>query len=157
MNASSGSGTARPAYGARRGTGRFARSVGSGPMPAEKGDARDRAAEILLQVERRGGFVRDLLPDARAEVDDPRERGLLTELGYGPFRRLGTIGAVLAAHSRRPLPKLDPAVRVALRLALHQVLFLDRVPPHAAVDRAVGWVRGRVGAWAAGYANAVLR
>jgi 16S rRNA (cytosine967-C5)-methyltransferase len=72
-------------------------------------------------------------------------------------RRRGSLDALLARASRRPLDRLHPALLTGLRLALHQALFLDRVPPHAAVDHAVGWVRARAGAAAAGYANAVLR
>jgi 16S rRNA (cytosine967-C5)-methyltransferase len=120
-------------------------------------DGRDLAADILLRVERKGGFVRDLLPAARERTADPRERGLLTDLAYGVIRRRSTIDAVLGPVSRQPLKRLEPAVLVGVRLAAYQVLFLDRVPAHAAVDHAVGWVRARSGAGAAGYANAVLR
>jgi 16S rRNA (cytosine967-C5)-methyltransferase len=120
-------------------------------------EGRDLAAGVLLHVERRGSFVRDLLPVAREKAADPRERGLLTDLAYGVVRRRSTIDAVLAPFSRQPLRRLQPAVLVGVRLAAYQVLFLDRVPAHAAVDHAVGWVRAREGAGAGGYANAVLR
>ena len=36
-----------------------------------------------------------------------------------------------------PLDRLDPRVRIALRLGAYQLLFLDRVPAYAAVDDAV--------------------
>src|SRR5262245_23726316 len=106
-----------------------------GGMPS----ARDLAADLLLGLERRGGRVRDGLDGARAQARDPRERGLLTELAYGTVRRQGTLDVVLGAFSKRALPALDPAARVALRLALYQALFLDRIPASAAVDHAVGW------------------
>jgi 16S rRNA (cytosine967-C5)-methyltransferase len=122
-------------------------------MPA----ARDLAADLLLGLERRGGRVRDGLDTARSQTRDSRERGLLTELAYGTVRRQGTLDVVLGAFSRRALPALDPAARVALRLALYQALFLDRIPPSAAVDHAVGWARGRAGAATSGYVNGVLR
>jgi 16S rRNA (cytosine967-C5)-methyltransferase len=112
---------------------------------------------VLLDAERGRGWVRDLLPRARSHLADARDRGLLTELAYGVVRRRGTVDALAAASSRRPLPRLSAAVRTALRLALYQVLFLDRIPTHAAVDHAVSWARRRAGAKAGGYANAVLR
>lgn len=119
--------------------------------------ARDQAADLLWRLERSGGRVREALAPGLSQLVDARERGLLTELAYGCVRRRGTLDAVLAAASRRALAKLHAAVRTALRLALYQVLFLDRVPAHAAVDHAVGWVRARAGRRRAGYANAVLR
>jgi 16S rRNA (cytosine967-C5)-methyltransferase len=118
---------------------------------------RDLAADLLLRWEVRGDRIREGLLVVRESLPDPRDRGLLTELSYGVVRRLGTLDAVLARFSRRPLAGLDPAARVGMRLALHQTLFLDRVPAHAAVDQAVSWVRGRAGDGAAGYVNGVLR
>lgn len=119
--------------------------------------ARDLAADVLLALETRGQRVKDGLERVRARVSDPRERGLLTEVAYGTVRHQGTLDVCLSAFSRRPLERLDDAARVGLRLALYQVLFLDRVPPSAAVDHAVGWVRHQAGAGAAGFANGVLR
>jgi len=119
--------------------------------------ARDLAARILLEEERKHRRIGDLLASARAGLHDGRERGLLTELAYGTVRRRGTLDAVLAPRSRRPLERLAAAVRTALRLGLYQVLFLDRVPAHAAVDHAVTWVKREGRAKAAGYVNAVLR
>lgn len=119
--------------------------------------ARDVAADLLLAEEKKGTWIRDGLPSARSALADARDRALVTELAYGVVRRKGTLDAVLAPQSRRPLARLAGPVRVALRLALYQVLFLDRIPVHAAVDHAVTWSRRKVGAKAAGYANAVLR
>ena len=119
--------------------------------------ARDLAARILLEEERRHTRIRDLLASQRTGLADSRDRGLLTEIAYGTVRRRGTLDAVLAPRSRRPIARLSGPVRTALRLALYQVLFLDRVPAHAAVDHAVSWVRRGAGAKTAGYVNAVLR
>jgi 16S rRNA (cytosine967-C5)-methyltransferase len=120
-------------------------------------DPRDLAAEALLRLERRGGRLRAALDAARRRLGDARDRGLLTELCQGTVRRRGTLDALLATRSSRPLARLDAPVRVALRLALDQALFLDRVPVHAAVDHAVGWCARQVGARPAGYVNGVLR
>jgi len=119
--------------------------------------ARDLAADLLWGLEKRGGRVREALAFARVQVPSPRDRGLLTELCYGCVRRRGTLDAVLSRFSRRPVGRLHGAVRVALRLALYQILCLDRVPDHAAVDHAVGWARGHAGARRAGFVNGVLR
>lgn len=120
-------------------------------------DPRALALDALLAVERREGFAKDCLEAPRAAVTDPRDRGLLTEIVYGTIRRRATIDAALAAFSRVPVEALDPTVRAALRMAVEQVLFLDRVPAFAAVHASVGLVSARTNRRFAGFANAVLR
>ena len=51
---------------------------------------------------------------------------------------------------------LDPSVKVALRGAIFQMRYLERVPAHAAVDNSVEFVKKRKRA-ATGLTNAVLR
>jgi 16S rRNA (cytosine967-C5)-methyltransferase len=120
-------------------------------------DPRAVAVEVLVAVERGVAFAKPLLDTALAGVADARDRGLATEVTYGALRRRRTIDACLAAFSRTALPRLSPLVRAALRAGAQQVLFLDRVPAHAAVDAAVGLVAARTNPRFAGYANAVLR
>jgi len=123
----------------------------TGPAPA-----RAVAAHVLERVERDAAFA-----DVALEVElarrrlDPRDAGLATELVYGVLRWQRYLDWMLAPHSRRPLDGLDTRVRVALRLAAYQLVFLERVPRFAAVSEAVALARGRPGA--AAFTNAVLR
>jgi 16S rRNA (cytosine967-C5)-methyltransferase len=57
----------------------------------------------------------------------------------------------------RTLAKLDLEVLMALRLGAYQILFLDRVPRHAAVNESVELVKSAHKRSAAGLVNAVLR
>jgi len=120
-------------------------------------NARDLAADLLLRYDRTGTWVGAGIEAARSGLTDPRERGLLTEIAYGCVRRQGTLAAVLSSASKRPVPRLNAALRTALRVGLYQVLFLDRVPAHAAVDHAVRWSKRHAGPQRAGYVNGVLR
>ncbi|MFQ5351299.1 MAG: transcription antitermination factor NusB, partial [Thermoanaerobaculia bacterium] len=86
-----------------------------------------------------------------------RDRALLRSLVLGTTRWLRRIDAVLEAASSRPPARIDPALMAPLRIAVYQLLFLDRVPAHAAVDEAVGEARRRSHRAAAGFVNAVLR
>jgi len=119
--------------------------------------SRDLAAEILLRLDRKGGRVKEGLADARRHLKDPRERALLTELAYGTVRRQGTLDAVVAAYSKRPVPRLNASIRTALRMGVYQLFFLDRVPNHAAVDHAVRWATRHAGPRRAGFVNGVIR
>src|SRR5581483_8920487 len=92
----------------------------------------------------------------RAPQLDPRDRALATEIVYGALRTLRALESRLAAHAPRGLPE-DPRVRMPLLVAAYQLLFLDRVPAHAAVDAAVGAIKAARGEKLSGFANAVLR
>ncbi len=115
------------------------------------------AAELLLRLDRKGGRLKEALEEGRAKLTDSRERGLLTELAYGTVRRQGTLDALIGGFSKRPVPKLNASIRVALRLGAYQLFFLDRIPNHAAVDHAVGWASKHAGARRAGFVNGVIR
>jgi 16S rRNA (cytosine967-C5)-methyltransferase len=120
--------------------------------------ARDIAFHVLRRVEEGGAFASRALDAALASAGaiEAREAGLATELVYGTLRRALTLDAALAPCSRRPLDRVDPAARVALRLGAYELLFL-RTPPHAAVGEAVALAKRADHGRAAGFVNAVLR
>ena len=88
---------------------------------------------------------------------DERDQALLRELVLGSLRWLRRIDHVLAAASHRPLLEIEPELLAALRIGAYQLLFLDRVPAHAAVDEAVEHIQRQLHRGAAAFANAVLR
>ncbi len=117
--------------------------------------ARDVARAVLARVDEGGAFA-TLALDAelgRAELDE-RDRRLAAELVYGTLRHRPRLERALGAYA--DLRRSPPAVLQALVLGAHQILMM-RTPAHAAVDDAVGAVRGRHGAKLAGFVNAVLR
>jgi len=87
---------------------------------------------------------------------EPRDRALLHQLVAGVLRWLLRLDHVLVEVGGRPIHKIDPRLLGPLRLGAFQLLFLDRVPAHAAVNSSVelGKERSRPGA---GFVNAVLR
>jgi 16S rRNA (cytosine967-C5)-methyltransferase len=97
----------------------------------------------------------------RAEADrmrlDGRDRSFAQRLAYATVQRRATLDHVLAVLSSRPPDELDPPLRDALRLGLAQLLFLDSVPPHAAVSETVELAKAEAGAGPAKLTNAVMR
>jgi 16S rRNA (cytosine967-C5)-methyltransferase len=87
---------------------------------------------------------------------DARERALATQLAYGTVQRRATLDALIAELAGRSPRKLEPAVLAALRLGTFQLLFLDRVPAHAAVGESVELVKS-ASPGGAKLVNAVLR
>jgi len=127
----------------------------AGAKPTDR--ARRAAYEVLRQVHARAAYANLALPKLLADwALTGRDAAFATELCYGTLRATGTLDAVLAAASNRPLAKLDDTVRDALRLGVYQLLY-TRVPAHAAVSTTVGLVRSTSGAGSASFANAVLR
>jgi 16S rRNA (cytosine967-C5)-methyltransferase len=117
-------------------------------------NARDVALTTLVQVEE-GAYANVLLPSLlRATRLDPRERAQATALVYGTLRRQRALDALLTPTLDRPLDRLDPPVRAALRLGTYQLV--DGIAPHAAVGETVAAL-GRVAPRGKGFANAVLR
>ena len=89
-----------------------------------------------------------------------RDRRFLTELVMGTLRRRRTLDSVLEAYSNVPLNRLESAVLQSLRLGLYQLLFLDGVPPFAAISAtvaALGSAEESGGRRRRAFVNAVLR
>jgi 16S rRNA (cytosine967-C5)-methyltransferase len=117
-------------------------------------DARTVAHEVLVRVETTDAFADVLLADRLASTPlPPADRALATELVYGTLTWQARLDHHLATWVRQPIPSLDVPVRVALRLGLLQLVFLDRIPAYAAVDTSVRLAGRRAG----GLVNAVLR
>lgn len=119
--------------------------------------ARAAAFEILLRIDTTDAYASEMLHSSRWTKVSPADHGLLTELVMGVLRWRGVIDRHIAEHSTQPLAKLDREVLTALRLGAYQLLFLDRVPTHAAVNESVELVKQARKRSAAGMVNAVLR
>ncbi|OEU72372.1 MAG: 16S rRNA (cytosine(967)-C(5))-methyltransferase [Desulfuromonadales bacterium C00003093] len=127
-------------------------------MASRPDDSPRRAAyEILLRVDE-GAFA-DLVLDTtlnRSQLDS-RDRGLVTELVYGALRLRGRVDFALSQFCDRPLHRLQPGVLRLLRLGAYQLLELDRIPAHAAVNSSVELARELEMDQATGLINGVLR
>jgi len=88
---------------------------------------------------------------------DERDQGLLRELVMGSLRWLRRLDHVIAAASNRSVEQIEPALRPLLRIATYQLLFLDRIPAHAAVHEAVEQSHQLTHRGGASFVNGVLR
>jgi 16S rRNA (cytosine967-C5)-methyltransferase len=86
-----------------------------------------------------------------------RERAFAHELSYGVTRLRGRLDHLIAPHVRRGIETVSPDVLELLRMGAYQILYLDGVPPYAAVSETVRQVRTVAGSRSGGFANAVLR
>jgi len=122
-------------------------------------DPRSIAYEVLSAVDEKEAFA-DRALDGRLRRSaglKERDRRLATELVYGTLRRRGSLDRWLQPSLRKPLERLDPELIRVLRLGAYQILCLDRVPDHAAVNESVN-LANRYGPRGSGsLVNAALR
>jgi 16S rRNA (cytosine967-C5)-methyltransferase len=118
--------------------------------------AREAAYATLLRVFEHDAYADRAFATAARELD-PRERALAQRLAYGAVQRVRTLDHAIDTLGRRPVRKLDPPVRAALRLGAYQLGFVDSVPAHAAANESVELVRGAGLERAVAFTNAVMR
>ena len=116
--------------------------------------ARAAAFDILLRIEAEKSFSSALLPIYEESLS-PADSSLCHELALGSLRKQIYLDRVIAQFVGSK--KLDTAVRVALRVGLYQLYFLDRVPDYSAINESVGLVQRAKKTSAKGFVNAVLR
>ena len=119
--------------------------------------ARRAAYDALSRMTRGRDVLGDALATARESLADSRDRALVTSLVTGTLRWRNRLDFLLAQAAARPVDRLDPEVLDLLRLALFQLLYLERVPASAVVDDAVSLTRASGKSSAGGLVNAVLR
>lgn len=86
-----------------------------------------------------------------------RDAALAHAIYDAAVRRWLTISFLAGVHLHQKWDQLEPGVLAALLGGGAQLLFFDRIPPHAAIDEAVEWTKHAVNPQAGGLVNAVLR
>jgi 16S rRNA (cytosine967-C5)-methyltransferase len=117
--------------------------------------ARRAAYEVLLRVFEQEAYA-DRAFRSAAEGLDERERAFAQRLAYGSVQRVRTLDHAIETLGRRPVRKLDPPVRAALRLGAYQLGYSDTAV-HAAVNESVELVRRAGLERAVPFTNAVMR
>jgi 16S rRNA (cytosine967-C5)-methyltransferase len=122
-------------------------------------DARKTALETLNTLDRGQSTLDNLLETVVPEdtVISRRDRALFQALVFGVLRWRGRLDFIINQYSKTRFEKIDSRVLNILRLALFQIIYLDRVPESAAVNTAVELAKATVAPWVVGYVNAVLR
>lgn len=120
--------------------------------------ARDLAVDALATASAREGFVRDELAGLiERSKPTPPDIDLATELTQGVMRHRITLDRVLARFFRGEFKRIDRALLPILRVGAYQILWLERIPPYAAVDSAVDQAKRLRGRKPSGLVNALLR
>jgi 16S rRNA (cytosine967-C5)-methyltransferase len=118
-------------------------------------DSRIAAADVLADL--REGVLLDASFDRRTAALDARDRRWTQELLYGLLRRREDLDAALHPRVRGGIARLHADLTDLLRLGVYQLLYMNSVPPYAAIAQTVELAKIRHGIGASKLANAVLR
>lgn len=121
-------------------------------------DSRRAAVEALLKVDQQGGYSNIVLEELlRNSTADVKDKAFTARLVYGVIERRLTLDFLLNRLSSTPVIKMNAPIREILRLTTYQLVFMDGVPPFAAIHSGVELTRQFGFARLSGYVNGVLR
>jgi 16S rRNA (cytosine967-C5)-methyltransferase len=119
---------------------------------------RKTAWRILLDWETGGVSLESLRERAFVRTSfSQNERALVTELTQGVVRHRLFLEYNISGRLDRPDASLPEPVRQVLFLGVYQLLLLDRIPPHAAVDESVRMIKESPYTGFSSLVNAILR
>ena len=119
---------------------------------------RKLAAKILIKIENDGAYSNLTLNSFFNECDiSSQDKAFVTTLVYGVIERKITIDYVLKKFIKTSVKKVQEYTLACLRIAVYQILFLDKIPDSAAVNEAVKLIKNSKENRNFGFVNAVLR
>jgi len=122
-------------------------------------DPRQIAFEVLIYWHK-GSHTLDkalLTRSKQIEQLSAKDKTLCNALIFGVLRHRESIDWIIKSFSTAPIEKIKIKPLYLLRLALYQILYLDRIPVFAAINTAVEMGKKQGGKKTAGFINAVLR
>jgi 16S rRNA (cytosine967-C5)-methyltransferase len=105
-------------------------------------DSRSLAVKILTRVERTDSYLEKLIDyEINNENLNDYDKSLLNEICHGVIRWMRRLDWFLNGFYRGQWEKCMPEIKNTLRVALYQILFLNKIPDYAAVNEATEFVK----------------
>ncbi len=115
---------------------------------------RKLALDTLDKLEKSGQYSNIAVDNTISrEGLDGKDGRLFSALVYGVIERRITLDFIIDGLSSLPPSKIERTTRNILRMGLYQLLYMDRIPPHAAINESVSLCHKR----SRGFVNALLR
>jgi len=120
-----------------------------------KVNPRELALQVLLKVEKGSYSNLELNAQFKKGIDS-QDKKLAAELVYGVIKNRIRIDYIISKISNTSINKLDDFILNILRIGVYQIIFLDKIPPYAAVSESVNLAK-KYRKFSASFVNAVLR
>ncbi len=121
-------------------------------------NARECALSVLVSCRRNGAWADAALKAQLTKTPlSAQDAALCSRIVYGVMQNELLLNWYLSAYCTQKLDHLQPPLADILRIGAYQILFLDKVPDHAAVSESVELCRTNGRSAASGLVNAVLR
>ena len=120
---------------------------------------REIILDILMEVLEKNQYSHLVLSQAlnKYQYLEKADRSFIKRIVDGTVEYRLQIDYVLNSYSRTKVNKMKPVIRTILRMAVYQILYLDRVPDSAACNEAVKLAEKRGFYGLKGFVNGVLR
>jgi 16S rRNA (cytosine967-C5)-methyltransferase len=116
------------------------------------------ALNILTKTEQKDAYLNLVFEETlKSEKLSSADVGFVKELVFGVFRNKILLDYIIRKNSSIRLKKIDPKILNILRCGAYQLLFMDKVPNHAAVDESVKLAKKCSSPKTSSFVNGVLR
>ena len=123
-------------------------------MTQKDQNARRLVLDLLVRAQKAKQFSNIALDKTlEASSLSDADRRLACALFYGVTERMITLDMRISELSSRPLSEIDTDTLNTLRIGLYQLMYMDRIPPHAAINETVDLCPRRT----SGFVNGILR
>lgn len=120
---------------------------------------REIILDILMEVLEKNKYSHLVLSQALSKYQylEKADRSFIKRIVDGTLEYRLQIDFVINSYSKTKVNKMKPVIRTILRMAVYQILYLDRVPDSAACNEAVKLAEKRGFYGLKGFVNGVLR
>lgn len=124
-----------------------------------KKNPRYLAVLILTTLEKKNILLDSLIEDNENNINQlqPRDKALFFNIVYGVLRKKGNLDKIILRNSKKNIKKVDKPVLNSLRAGIYQMVYLEKIPPSAAVNTSVEVVKKLGFKSAGGFVNGILR
>ncbi len=119
---------------------------------------RKTAVLILGKIENDGAYSNIVLKNKLSDESLSNiDKAFITNIVYGTLDRKITIDYIISNYVKTPVNKIKPITLNAIRIAIYQMRFMDKIPESAAVNESVNIVKASKEKYNASFVNGVLR
>jgi len=120
--------------------------------------SRKIATDILVAVEKDKAYSNLTVSNylKGKEIKD-NDKALISTIVYGTLDRKLTLDYIISKYVKTPINHIKIITLTAIRIALYQIIYLDKIPNSAAVNESVNIVKASKEKFNSSFVNGVLR